>query len=101
MGEANLTTRAAPFMSGGTIPDELPEEIVRDEAVASIDRAFDAGARVVYVRLPTGAGKSVLLAQFLRSHSRSSIGYFVGADMWSSQPQLFLFDLCQQLLRFL
>jgi hypothetical protein len=90
-----------PAQAGATLPDEPSLVVPRDEAVAAIARSFGADSRVTYVRWPTGAGKTTLLSQFARAHRETTVAYFVGADLWSSQPQLFTFDVCQQLLSFL
>ena len=95
-----MDTSGFPASAGETLPDLPDRHVARGEAVSSIDRVL-ADHPAAYVRWPTGAGKTVLLTEFVQRHRATTLAYFVTGDLWSSQPERFLFDLCQQLAAYL
>ncbi|MBV8859772.1 MAG: ATP-binding protein [Acidobacteria bacterium] len=58
---------------------------------------FTPERKVILVQGPSGSGKSVLLAQFVKSLPYQCFSFFVGTTVITSDPRYFLLDLCEQM----
>src|SRR5438270_5055903 len=84
-----------------TYPEAPSPILERDNLLAEIDRRFREGHRTVAVTGEPGSGKTTILAQFCRASQEAVFAYFQGDDHWSSDPHVFLTDVCAQLASFL
>lgn len=86
--------------ASSTFPELPPDVLLRDNVIKAIQRAAgsDPQRKVVVLNGPTGSGKTTVLAQMAAEMPGRCITYFVGHDIWSTDPRRFLFDMCQQIL---
>lgn len=55
--------------------------------------------KVIVVKGPDGSGKTTLISEFIHSYSDQCLSFFIGSDVWSSSPHLFLYEMCDQLAK--
>jgi len=98
----NPTSIEEPRELSSTFPELQPALLFRDNLISLLrDKFTEANRKIVVVRGVTGSGKTTLLAQFVADNAYHCVSYFVGRDIWTSQPYTFLFDTSNQILRIL
>jgi hypothetical protein len=90
--DQDVTSIAAHF-------PELPAALVpRDNILSTLEDMFSSGIQLLTVEGPEEIGKTTLLAQFARRHSRQAISLFIrGTSLLAHDPELVLRDLCNQI----
>ncbi len=82
-----------------TIPSTRKYEIQREYLIKNIEDTFSFNNKVILVEGEHDSGKTTLLAQFTRKHSKHCISFFVGDDYWKSNVNFFLSELCVQMAK--
>ncbi len=80
-----------------TIPEEPECRVLRDNLVSWVKAGFGPDKKAILLTGPAGVGKSILLAQFVEANKTTALSFFVGPDLWGSDPKRFLADLASQL----
>lgn len=76
----------------------LPEHHVsRSNYVRFVYDRLNKDNRVLIVKGPDGTGKSTFLNEFVRSYPDRTLSFFIGSDMLSSSPYIFLSEMCEQM----
>lgn len=95
----STTPAVVPSIESVTFP-EMPKPLVaRDNVVDPLRSAFSNENRAILLIGLPGSGKTTILAQFVQANPDRCISFFVGNDFWSSSPDFFMWDLCQQILK--
>lgn len=75
----------------------MNKEIAMDLYLNQIYSAFNASRTTIFIEGPSGTGKTVVLSQFSRMYPNQTFSFFIGEDYWTSNPEAFLTDMCEQM----
>lgn len=92
MTEPNLIDYSFTF-PGDTFGPEIP----LDSKIREITGKFSAFNQCIIVQGPRSSGKTVHLAQFVKSQLNNAFSYFITDNIWNKRPTAFLSSLCTQM----
>ncbi|MHB1681508.1 MAG: P-loop domain-containing protein [Bacilli bacterium] len=72
--------------------------VVREPFIKHLRDMFSAERRVILIEGPKLTGKTTLVSQFAKYFCDRTISFFVGDDYWTSNSDLFLQEVCHQML---
>ncbi|QSO54066.1 ATP-binding protein [Alicyclobacillus curvatus] len=98
-GIMSLDTRAIDLTDFCTsFPEQDPNDIFRGSLIKQIRDMFSRERKVLFLEGIPQSGKTTLAAQFTKYSRDRSVSFFVGQDYWTSNADVFLQELCQQMI---
>ena len=79
------------------VPPPASDEIPRDALVRQVAAGFGPACQTQVIVGGVQTGKTVVLAQFARSHGNRCISYFISASPLTQRQHAFLFSMCMQM----